>query len=586
MKNSIFHKVIKGVKGLKLKTDPNLPGAKQKTPLNIKRFSLLIILIIYTATSACIYFDWSAIRNLLLHVGKYKHLNVDEYSDITLSPQYKRINALYPMTLAVHFTTSVFCGFLYDHIGPKFTAIIGQLFNIICWILLSIDTKVVDTTLWGFIFLGLGADTAFIPALTVSNLYPDASTFILTVIGAAASLSYAVPATLDLILKYFPNISFRYICYGYILLILVPCLLTAAFLLPLKPFKALDYYLEKNNETTKHTNGEGRSRSSNNNYTNEEDEFNFKNNTSGMIDKDSREKNVNTDAQNDDNDDNISSHDLENNIKINKNNNNNNNINNNNNYNNITKKNTKISDQSTVKKDKCIDSSKNILHDEEDFHKKSIFLFFKILISYPSVCVITYFILFNISTVFYGMVTDTYFSYDRSIINVINILMPLSSIPCVIFGRFINKYGAAVIILTINTLSVLMHLCALIKFRFAGLCSAFLYMCVTSVYTSQIYCFIQNSFPSVVFGKLLGFASLCGGVFSLLCENLYDLIITKDSSSIDPTNISLLIVIVFIIMFLPLSILYVRKYERSIENFGEKNKLPMNSQVNKNKHEF
>ncbi|SOV10100.1 novel putative transporter 1 [Plasmodium gaboni] len=586
MKNSIFHKVIKGIKGLKLKTDPNLPGAKQKTPLNIKRFSLLIILIIYTATSACIYFDWSAIRNLLLHVGKYKHLNVDEYSDITLSPQYKRINALYPMTLAVHFTTSVFCGFLYDHIGPKFTAIIGQLFNIICWILLSIDTKVVDTTLWGFIFLGLGADTAFIPALTVSNLYPDASTFILTVIGAAASLSYAVPATLDLILKYFPNISFNYICYGYILLILVPCLLTAAFLLPLKPFKALDYYLEKNNETTKHTNGEGRSRSSNNNYTNEEDEFNFKNNTSGMIDKDSREKNVNTDAQNDDNDDNISSHDLENNIKINKNNNNNDNINNNNNYNNITKKNTKISDQSTVKKDKCIDSSKNILHDEEDFHKKSIFLFFKILISYPSVCVITYFILFNISTVFYGMVTDTYFSYDRSIINVINILMPLSSIPCVIFGRFINKYGAAVIILTINTLSVLMHLCALIKFRFAGLCSAFLYMCVTSVYTSQIYCFIQNSFPSVVFGKLLGFASLCGGVFSLLCENLYDLIITKDSSSIDPTNISLLIVIVFIIMFLPLSILYVRKYERSIENFGEKNKLPMNSQVNKNKHEF
>ncbi|MBZ2160278.1 hypothetical protein K1I93_09505, partial [Streptococcus australis] len=221
-----------------------------------------------------------------------------------------------------------------------------------------------------------------------------------------------------------------------------------------------------------------------------------------------------------------------------------------------------ISDQSTVKKDKSIDSNKNILHDEEDFHKKSIFLFFKILISYPSVCVITYFILFNISTVFYGMVTDTYFSYDRSIINVINILMPLSSIPCVVFGRFINKYGASVIILTINTLSVLMHLCALIKFRFAGLCSAFLYMCVTSVYTSQIYCFIQNSFPSIVFGKLLGFASLCGGIFSLLCEKLYDLIIIKDSSSIDPTNISLLIVIAFIIMFLPLSILYVRKYER------------------------
>ncbi|SPJ08141.1 novel putative transporter 1 [Plasmodium sp. DRC-Itaito] len=573
MRNSIFHKIIKIAKGLKLKTNPDLPGAKQKTPLNIKRFYLLIILVIYTATSACIYFDWSAIRNLLLHVGKYKYLNVDEYSDITLSPQYKRINGLYPLTLAVHFTTSVFCGFLYDHIGPKFTAIIGQLFNIICWILLSIDIKGIDTTLWGFIFLGLGADTAFIPVLTVSNLYPDASTFIMTVVGAAASLSYAVPATLNLVLKYFPNLSFSYICYGYIILILIPCLLTAVFLLPLKPFKALDYYLEKNNKTTKPTNDEGRSRSSNNYYIDEEDEFNFKNNATGMIDKDSAENNINSDQHNYHKNDNISSNDLENNIKTNNNKNNNKN---NNNNNNITKKNTKISDQNTVKKDKSINSNKNILHDEEDFHKKSIFLFFKILISFPSVCVITYFILFNISTVFYGMVTDTYFSYDRSIINVINILMPLSSIPCVIFGRFINKYGACIIILTINILSILMHLSALIKFRFAGLCSAFLYMCVTSVYTSQIYCYIQNSFPSIIFGKLLGFASLCGGIFSLLCEKLYDLIIIKDNSGIDPTNISLLIVIAFIIMLLPLSILYVRKYERSIENLGEKDKLPMN----------
>ncbi|SBS80048.1 novel putative transporter 1, putative [Plasmodium ovale] len=552
MKSVSCNKIMKFFKGLWLKSDPNLPGAKQKTPLNINRFYLLIIIVIYTATSACIYFDWSAIRNLLLNVGKYKHLNVGEYNDITLTPQYKKINNLYPVTLAIHFTMSVFCGFLYDHIGPKYTAMIGQLFNIICWIFLSIDSTNVDTTFIGFIFLGLGADTAFIPVLTVSNLYPDASTFILTVVGAAASLSYAVPATLNIIFNKYPNISFTTICYGYILLILVPCLLIAVFLLPLKPFKGLDYYLEKDNEKVKFCEDEDGKlskslmeddvemqrisdkggRSGDSGGSGGSSGGRKQSRTSKKTRKEKREAS-NT----------LSVHAAG-----------------------INSEGTKSTvNDDTIVNEKRTDSSKSII-ESEDFHKRSIILFFNILVSYPGICVIIYFILFNISTVFYGMITDTYFSYDRSIINVINILMPISCIPCIIFGRFINKYGAAVIIILMNAFSALMHLTALIKHRIAGLVSAFLYMCITSIYTSQIYCFIQNSFPSIVFGKLLGFASLCGGLFSLLCEKLYDNITSKDGASIDPTNVVLLLVISFIIMFLPLSILYVRKYERSIEN--------------------
>ncbi|SBT30720.1 novel putative transporter 1 [Plasmodium ovale wallikeri] len=558
MKSISCSKIMKYFKGLWLKSDPNLPGAKQKTPLNINRFYLLIIIVIYTATSACIYFDWSAIRNLLLNVGKYKHLNVGEYNDITLTPQYKKINNLYPITLAIHFTMSVFCGFLYDHIGPKYTAMIGQLFNIICWIFLSIDSTIVDTTFIGFIFLGLGADTAFIPVLTVSNLYPDASTFILTVVGAAASLSYAVPATLNIIFSKYPNFSFTAICYGYILLILVPCLLIAIFLLPLKPFKGLDYYLEKDNEKVKSCEDDNGKLSK----SLMEDDVEMQrisgkggrggdssaigssagSGGSGGGRKQSRTSKK-TRQEKREASNTLSAHAAG--IKSE-----------------VTK--STVNDD-TIVNDKRTDSSKSII-ESEDFHKRSIMLFFNILVSYPGICIIIYFILFNISTVFYGMVTDTYFSYDRSIINVINILMPISCIPCIIFGRFINKYGAAIIIILMNAFSALMHLTALIKHRIAGLVSAFLYMCITSIYTSQIYCFIQNSFPSIVFGKLLGFASLCGGLFSLLCEKLYDNITSKDGASIDPTNVVLLLVISFIIMFLPLSILYVRKYERSIEN--------------------
>lgn len=559
MKGTRENRCLAFLKGLRLKTDPNLPGAKQKTPFNISRFWLLIIIVIYTATSACIYFDWSAIRNLLLSVGKYKHLNVNPYTDITLSPQYKRINSLYPMTLAIHFTMSVFCGFLYDHIGPKFTAMIGQMCNIISWILLSIDSTTVDTTLLSFVFLGLGADTAFIPILTISNLYPDASTFILTVVGAAASLSYAVPATLNFICSKYPNAPFSYICYGYIFLILLPCLLVATFLLPLKPFKGLDYYIEKDQYRKGEVEGDGEGRRG--------------------------EREIVTSQTNDEVDVEMQPFDVEQ-IKASKG------TSGNGNASSIssTRGNTPNSGKQSREKNTHGSNGKNIsreggnamvaVHDEQetassrgtiqedsDFHRKSIALFFKVLISYPSICIIVYFIIFNISTVFYGMVTDTYFSYDRSIIKVINILMPISCIPCIIFGRFINKYGAAIIIILMNACSALMHLTALIKHRASALVSAFLYMCVTSIYTSQIYCFIQNSFPSIVFGKLLGFASLCGGLFSLLCEKLYDQTVSKDGESIDPTNVVLLLVIVFIVMFLPLTILYFRNYERCIEDY-------------------
>ncbi|GAW79126.1 transporter [Plasmodium gonderi] len=562
-----------------LKTDPNLPGAKQKTPFNISRLALLVICVIYTASSASIYFDWSAIRKLLLNVGKYKHLNIEDYADITLSPQYKRINSLYPLTLAIHFTTSVFCGFLYDHLGPKFTAMIGQICNIIAWIFFSIDSTTVDTTLIGFVFLGLGADTAFIPVLTISNLYPDASTFILTIVGAAASLSYAVPATLNLICEKYSNTPFSYICYGYILIILVPCLLTAIFLLPLKPFKGLDYYMNREKGKTLDQMEKSSREDCNNDMKNSKLQMSRMNHE-GDIDSenvhahvyvemqrinnlksDSKGKNGkkgnNSSTRGNTPDPNISDQGSKNKKSSFASSGNNNCYN---------KKNViNVQNNADVDSDQVTLASKELIEEDFVFHKNSITLFFKILVSYPSICVITYFILFNISTVFYGMVTDTYFSYDRSIINIINIMMPISCIPCIIFGRFINKYGAAIIIILMNAVSALMHLTALIKHRTAGLISAFLYMCVTSIYTSQIYCFIQNAFPSSVFGKLLGFASLCGGLFSLLCEKLYDNIISKDGTSIDPTNVVLLIVICFILMFLPLSILYFRKYERSIE---------------------
>ncbi|VWU50021.1 novel putative transporter 1 [Hepatocystis sp. ex Piliocolobus tephrosceles] len=598
-KKLIKNKISNFFKQLWIKTDPNLPGARQKIPLNISRFYLLIIIFIYTSVSASIYFDWTSVRSLLLNVGKYKDLNLGPITDVKTSPQYIKINSLHPITLATHFTMSAFCGILYDHMGPKFTAILGQTFNIISWILLSLDVKTIDTTLIGFIFMGLGADTAFIPILTIANLYPDASTFILTVVGAAASLSFAIPTTLNAIRDKYTNLPFSYICYGYILFILVPCLLIAIFCLPLKPFKGIDYYTEINeelieNEQIKIIQNKENKWKKQVAYVSEladDDDVEMQ-----QYNKNNNKNIINNNLHEDDNITNTnvtttSITDKSRNLSIKKRDNSN-----------IYTKTKDINlnvqtlllESSTLspsvsspssslrvipkhepEKKKSISNYDNIkkmddnieinyTHEEESF-KQNFILFLKVLISYPSICIITYFIIFNISIVFYAMVTETYFSYDLSITKVINILLPLSCIPCIIFGRFINKYGASTIILLINALSALMHLTGLIKHKAFGLTSAIMYMCANSIYTSQIYCFIQNAFPSVIFGKLLGFASMCGGLSTLICIKMYDHAAENKDAPLDPSDTVHFIVIIFIIMFFPLSIMHMKKYERTIE---------------------
>lgn len=555
------------------KMDPSLEGAQQEIPFKINRFVLLVISLIYTSTSACVYFNWHSMRDILYEAGRYAELNTGDEVDKTNSLQYKQINRLYPTTLAIHFTTSVFCGFLYDHIGPKLTAALGQFFNILCWIFLSINTTSFNSTLIGFVFMGLGADTAFIPVLTIANLFPDASTFILTLIGAAASLSFAVPVTLSGVMKLFPGISFTGVCYLYIFVILVPCLITALLLFPLKPFKGIDDY-EREKKIVDTHNIEDLS------IVNEAANKNHQENAYGNGNANGAgemQTAVNTSTQGQGS--NIAelgkvestevfhlpyrrgseSHvALKPKVELN---------------NGVDEEQPTENVKNGEEKKKSSYTELATLNEKEierNFHLASIKLFFKLLITFPSITVITYFTIFNISIVYYGLVNETYFHYDPLITTLINILFPLSCIPCIFFGRIVNRYGAAVVIIMMNACSALMHLTALLKYRIFGIFSAVFNMFATSMYTSQTYCFIQNAFPTIVFGKFIGFSSLCGGLFSLLAQPLYDYSTSADGQVLDPSNAAYAFIGIFTVLFIPLTILKIKNYERVPEMFNNK----------------
>ncbi|CDJ49087.1 Chromosome II, complete genome, related [Eimeria brunetti] len=163
------------------------------------------------------------------------------------------VQSLFVITLATHCTMSAIAGAMMDTLGPKITSMIGQCFHIIAWSLISTLTAESNAQVYlGFIFMGLGADTAFLPTLLITRLFPGAAATVITLIGSASSASFAIPLILNSYLTG-NGISgcWWYVGFG-------PCLflLIAALSMPLKAYKVFEDDLSNNQgtaQTDQHT---------------------------------------------------------------------------------------------------------------------------------------------------------------------------------------------------------------------------------------------------------------------------------------------------------------------------------------------
>ncbi|KAL8426545.1 hypothetical protein Efla_006610 [Eimeria flavescens] len=147
------------------------------------------------------------------------------------------VQSLFVITLAVHCTMSALAGTMMDTLGPKITSMLGQLFHITGWSLISTLTPESHAVVYlGFIFIGLGADTAFLPTLLVTRLFPGAAASVITLIGSASSASFAIPLILNTYLTD-DGISG---CWWYVGL--GPCLflIIDSLVMPLKAFKVFE----------------------------------------------------------------------------------------------------------------------------------------------------------------------------------------------------------------------------------------------------------------------------------------------------------------------------------------------------------
>ncbi|CDI75179.1 hypothetical protein EPH_0004490 [Eimeria praecox] len=237
----------------------DLPGAQQATPFNLNRYALLFLYVLQTFMTGCVYFGWAPLSAMLLRAGVFSFkCDVDEKgafvddqrefgNNYICDKQDASVQSLFVITLATHCTMSALAGAMMDTLGPKITSMIGQCFHIISWSLISTLTAESNARVYlGFIFMGLGADTAFLPTLLITRLFPGAAATVITLIGSASSASFAIPLILNSYLTG-NGISgcWWYVGFG-------PCLflLVAALSLPLKAYKVFEDDFPENKGTT------------------------------------------------------------------------------------------------------------------------------------------------------------------------------------------------------------------------------------------------------------------------------------------------------------------------------------------------
>ncbi|KFG41369.1 transporter, major facilitator family protein [Toxoplasma gondii p89] len=473
------------------------PSAQQKTPFGVNRYVLLVIYMIYALLTSSVYFGWRSMSAMLFKSGQFSWVCTGESADTSpeegetdylCALQDTKVQSLFTIAMACHFTCSAVAGYLLDTVGPKAVALLGQTFNALAWILLAFSGPNFRSVYPAFVFMGAGADVSVYPTLLIVNLFPGSTALIMATLGACISLSFFVPLVLRTMWES-TGISFEAVCIGYAVAGPILCAVVAFFFIPFKAFKGVDNFsacveAEKlANSPTAQSSPKAVDSPPCDDGASSRGRLAVSHNTERTAPDDEQEK---------DNTERISLSDL--------------------------------ACDPRFKKQKVSFSSQAFT-----------FLYFGICL-YFTVC--------GWVMAYYQEAAGRFLCKDAEY--TLEILTPLSTIPCLLFGVVINRIGIMPVILMLNTIGLLTYVCVVaaesVVAQYFSVIFFFMYI---SIFTTQMYVFVESTFDSAHFGKLIGVASLIGGLLSLISNVLYgDVTVGMLNGDTRPVVIALLAVII------------------------------------------
>lgn len=237
------------------------------TPFGLNRWLLVCVYMLYAFLTGCVYFGWPSMSYMLLTSGAYswrcpRDSNGEFINDLRKSQksgsdsvnsgddgagetgkkyyicdeQDAAVGPLFTIAYVTQSLMSVVAGTLLDHVSPKHAAVLGQLLNAVGWILLACSSYSFQAYIPAMVFIGLGADTAYLPTLLIAALFPGKRATVITLLGSANTASFAVPMLLEMLWKANPEWQFSRICWLYLGLGPFFCCFLAALFIPRASF--------------------------------------------------------------------------------------------------------------------------------------------------------------------------------------------------------------------------------------------------------------------------------------------------------------------------------------------------------------
>lgn len=418
----------------------DLPGANQPTPWSFNRYAILTIYLIYVFLTGCVYFGWASISSMLLRADSFSNLCEKDASgkfivDMRLErgficdEQEAAVQHLYTITLAVHTTMSSVAGTTMDFAGPLVTAVLGQIFNFTGWALLASSGTVGNAALYaGFVFIGMGADMGFLPTLCITRLFPGSAGLSITLLGSAASASFAIPLILEAICKRLDVYNPKDVFWTYAGMGPGLCILLALLFIPRRGYK--DF----------------------------RDDI-----TSGP-------KKVAASCPECGENPGVCAH--------------------------------------------CPDPAPG---DSRCAIPGSSF--WRQLFSAKYIVLTLYFVGVGWASSFYQEAHNRLLS--EPVRDFLKILLPLSFIPCIMWGYLADRWGIIRVLFITNTSGLLMYLFTFGDVEALGYLSVLCFTNYMSIFTSQVFVYIEQHFTYDHFGKLIGIIQMVGGLLSLACNPLY-----------------------------------------------------------------
>eukprot|EP01054_Gregarina_sp_Poly1_P008482 Gregarina_sp_Poly_1__8481@NODE_4_length_26097_cov_247_784211_g3_i0_p5_GENE_NODE_4_length_26097_cov_247_784211_g3_i0NODE_4_length_26097_cov_247_784211_g3_i0_p5_ORF_typecomplete_len526_score53_30MFS_1/PF07690_16/1e03MFS_1/PF07690_16/4_4e21MFS_1/PF07690_16/3_8e06Sugar_tr/PF00083_24/2e10MFS_4/PF06779_14/6_9e05MFS_4/PF06779_14/1_1e02MFS_4/PF06779_14/8_5e02PgaD/PF13994_6/6_7PgaD/PF13994_6/0_8PgaD/PF13994_6/8_8e02TLC/PF03219_14/2_1e02TLC/PF03219_14/1e02TLC/PF03219_14/0_0085_NODE_4_length_26097_cov_247_ len=201
------------------------------------KYARVVIYAIACLTTSCLYFGWQQYSEMLFKNGAYEWLcspdsELAEGGVALCVDQDKAVTRLYSFANGSEFASAAIGGLLLDHLGPRYTALLGELLFAVAVLLVAFSSESFQAYIPALVLSGACVNIISFPSLVVIESWPTRQALAVSIIVGAQSGASVVAPVLASIWKRHTSFTYAGIWGCYLAIIWAPVVLLYVWALP------------------------------------------------------------------------------------------------------------------------------------------------------------------------------------------------------------------------------------------------------------------------------------------------------------------------------------------------------------------